>query len=149
MIDRTLYWIRCSILSQWRDLRRGVMWHDLGDLDTARAEELRMSWRRLSWDWGRCNQCNQCNQRCSVTQWTSQGKQPLMWYQQYLKYETNLHKTCNTVKLQISRFRYNQVLFLAGNSRKWRYGVFSARGNAGDLFLRILKGRHLVSSCTV
>jgi len=39
----------CSILSQWRDLRTGVMCEHFGVLDTARAVELRMSWRGLSW----------------------------------------------------------------------------------------------------
>jgi len=43
VIDRTLNLIRCLILSQWKDFRRGVMWQNLGDLETAQAEELRMS----------------------------------------------------------------------------------------------------------
>jgi len=30
VIDRTLYWIRCSIVSQWIDWRTGVMWENLG-----------------------------------------------------------------------------------------------------------------------
>jgi len=39
-------WMRCSILSQWRDLRTGVMWANFGVLETARAEEFRMNWTR-------------------------------------------------------------------------------------------------------
>ena len=40
--------MRCSILSHWRDLRTGMMCENFGVLDTARAVEFRMSWRRLN-----------------------------------------------------------------------------------------------------
>jgi len=43
--ERTLYLILLFIWSQWRDLRTGVMWWNLGVLVTARAAELRTSWR--------------------------------------------------------------------------------------------------------
>ena len=51
--ERTLYWILSFILSQWRDLSMGVIWWNLGVLVTARATELRKSWRRFVWAAGR------------------------------------------------------------------------------------------------
>ena len=48
-IDMILYWIRCSTLSQWRDVSTGVMWKCLGVRVTARACPLWMCWRRLIW----------------------------------------------------------------------------------------------------
>ena len=39
--------MRCVILSQWSDLRWGVMWWNFGVFVTAQAAELRMSWRPI------------------------------------------------------------------------------------------------------
>jgi len=43
-IEPTFYCIRCLILSQWRDLRTGVIWANLGVIETARAAGFRTSW---------------------------------------------------------------------------------------------------------
>jgi len=44
-----MYWMRWSILRQCKDLRMGEIWLKRGVLETARAAEFRICWRRSSW----------------------------------------------------------------------------------------------------
>jgi len=48
LIDWTLYLTISFILSQGREFRNELMWWNLGNLMTARAAEVRLSWRRLN-----------------------------------------------------------------------------------------------------
>jgi len=41
--------MRCLILSQYKDLRAGLIWEDFGTLTTARVRECWMCWRRFNW----------------------------------------------------------------------------------------------------
>ena len=50
---RSLYSMRSVILSQWRERRMWVMWHDVRALTTVRAIEVWMCCRRDNWDLGR------------------------------------------------------------------------------------------------
>ena len=44
-----LYWIRCSTMSQWRDLSTEEMWEFLWVRVTARASPFWICWSRLIW----------------------------------------------------------------------------------------------------
>ena len=48
VIERILNLIRCSIGSQWRSLRRGVMWSYLLDLNTILTAQFNTRWSRCN-----------------------------------------------------------------------------------------------------
>jgi len=51
--ERSLYLMCLVMLSQWREHKIGLMWHDLGALTTARAREFWICWRWVICDLGR------------------------------------------------------------------------------------------------
>jgi len=51
--EKSLYSMRSLTFSQWRDMRMGEIWVDLGALTTARAREFWICWSQLSWQFGR------------------------------------------------------------------------------------------------
>ena len=53
VMEMILYWIRCSTLSQWRDLNTEEMWECWWVRVTARASPCWICWRRLIWLMGR------------------------------------------------------------------------------------------------
>ena len=72
--ERILYSIRSLTFSQWRDMRIGVIWENLGALTTARARKFWVCWSLDSW-----GDYNISLMSCSNRVWSEWQRWQLCW----------------------------------------------------------------------